>query len=47
MASEQVTELRDSKGNVRGSRCPHYWQVYATVAEADECLTKPANQLTD
>jgi hypothetical protein len=47
MASQQVTELRDSKGAARSYRCPHCWQLYATVAEADECLTKHGNQLTD
>jgi hypothetical protein len=47
MASEQVTELSDSKGKVRGSRWRHCWQVYATVAEVDECRTKHGNRLTD
>jgi len=47
MASEQVTELRDSKGKVRSDRWPHCWQLDATVAEADECLTKHGHQLTD
>jgi hypothetical protein len=45
-----VTELRDSKGKVhkvRSYRCPHCWQLYATAAEADECLTKHGHQITD
>jgi hypothetical protein len=32
---------------MHGDRCSHRWQVYATVAEANECLTKNRNQLTD
>ena len=47
MASEQVTELRDSKGKVRSDRWPHCWQLDATVAEADECVAKHGHQLID
>ena len=47
MPSEQVTELKDSQGRVQGFRCPQCRQVYASVEEADRCLTTHAHQLTE
>ena len=47
MSTEQVTELKDSRGRVLGFRCPQCHHVYATVDEADHCLTTHANQLND
>jgi hypothetical protein len=46
MASEQVM-TQDSKGEGARLSLPPCWQVYATVADADECRTKHGNPLTD
>jgi len=46
MANEQVN-LGIPKARCAALAAQPCWQMYATVAEADECLTEHGHQLTD